>query len=136
MPGTVVRQRSIVSTTILLAKLPAEFTSFRLTHVAPPLSHLLTFFGWQRAKPLTGVTDGLPLLRRKLAKPLESLTKALLLIRRQLLPLLKTLVSFLTFLRIHLLPLPRTIQKPLLPFRRQLIPSSAESLKKLLLILA
>lgn len=133
---TLVAQRPIISTTVFLAKLSTEFTPFRRAHAAPPLPHLLASLRWQRAKPLTGITDGLPLFRRKLAKPLEALAEALLLIWCQLLPLLESLVSLLTFLGIHILPLTRPVQKPLLSFRRQLIPGSAESLKELLLVLA
>lgn len=134
--GTFVAQRSIVSAAIFLAKLLAEFPPFSLTHVAPPLSHLLALLGRQRPEPLAGITDGLPLFGRELAKPLEALAEALLLIRWQLLPLLESLVSFFTFLRIHILPLTRSVEKSLLSFRRQLIPGSTESLKQLLFVLA
>lgn len=129
-------QRWIVSAAIFFAKLPAELTSFRLTHIAPPLSHFLALLGRQRSEPPAGIPDGLPLFGRELAKSLEALTEALLLVRWQSLPLLEALVGFFTLLGIHVPPLTRSVEKSLLPFRRQLIPRSAESLKKLLLVLA
>ena len=100
--------------TILFSELASKRAPLFWRHVAPLFAQFLPTSGREGTEPLTGVTNGLTLLRRQLSKPVEPFTQTRLFIRCHLLPLLEPLPRLRSLIAVHVGPLPRTVQEPLL----------------------